>query len=174
MLAPTTDSTRGSPHAKSALLRPIESAFELIRGPANRTTRGTVSFVPKHSAARYARSPPVRSSGSAWLAPFFIGLAFCCSTSPRAASMPSLPAEFRRFLKIENPAPRPNFIALCFAHAPEVEVLADRVAVIDAGRLLACDTVSRLKLSTGASSLEEVFLRLTGHDSAASSGDRVL
>ncbi|HEV1995689.1 MAG TPA: hypothetical protein VGR03_15260, partial [Candidatus Acidoferrum sp.] len=57
---------------------------------------------------------------------------------------------------------------------PEVELLADRVAVIDAGRLLACDTLSTLKLSTGASSLEEVFLRLTGNDAAASSGDRAL
>jgi len=57
---------------------------------------------------------------------------------------------------------------------PEVEFLADRVAVIDAGRLLACDTLSKLKRSTGASSLEEVFLRLTGHETAASSGDRAV
>ncbi len=53
----------------------------------------------------------------------------------------------------------------------EVELLADRVAVIDAGRLLACDAVSKLKLSAGSSSLEEVFLRLTGHDGAPSAGE---
>jgi ABC-2 type transport system ATP-binding protein len=54
---------------------------------------------------------------------------------------------------------------------PEVELLADRVAVIDAGRLLACDSPSNLKRSTGASSLEEVFLRLTGHGARISPGD---
>jgi len=53
---------------------------------------------------------------------------------------------------------------------PEVELLADRVAVIDEGRLLACDTPSTLKRSAGASSLEEVFLRLTGHGAEISSG----
>jgi ABC-type multidrug transport system ATPase subunit len=71
-------------------------------------------------------------------------------------------AEFRRFLKTE--ILRKGGTSLLFAShtLPEVELLADRVAVIDAGRLLACDTLSTLKLSTGAASLEEVFLRLTG------------
>jgi len=80
-------------------------------------------------------------------------------------------ADFRRFLKSE--ILRRGQTSLLFAshNLPEVELLADRVAVIDAGRLLACDTLSTLKLSTGASSLEEVFLRLAGRDAAASSGD---
>ena len=82
--------------------------------------------------------------------------------------------EFRRFLKSE--ILRHGQTSLLFAsHAlHEVALLADRVAVLDAGRLLACDTVSTLKRSTGASSLEEVFLRLTGHHAAASSGDHML
>jgi sodium transport system ATP-binding protein len=72
-------------------------------------------------------------------------------------------AEFRRFLKSE--ILRNGHTSLLFAShtLPEVELLADRVAVIDAGRLLACDSPSNLKRSTGVSSLEEVFLRLTGH-----------
>lgn len=71
-------------------------------------------------------------------------------------------AEFRRFLKAE--VLRRGQTSLLFAShtLPEVELLADRVAVIDAGRLLACDTPSTLKLSTGCASLEEVFLRLSG------------
>jgi ABC-type multidrug transport system ATPase subunit len=71
-------------------------------------------------------------------------------------------AEFRRFLKTE--ILRHGRTSLLFAsHAlPEVEFLADRVAVIDAGRLLACDTPSTLKRSTGSATLEEAFLRLTG------------
>jgi ABC-2 type transport system ATP-binding protein len=80
-------------------------------------------------------------------------------------------AEFRRFLKAE--ILRKGKTTLLFAShtLPEVEFLADRVAVIDAGRLLACDSPSTLKLSSGASSLEEVFLRLTGQNPTASQGD---
>jgi len=70
-------------------------------------------------------------------------------------------AEFRRFLKAEV-LRRGNTSLLFASHMlPEVELLADRVAVIDSGRLLACDTPSTLKLSTGAASLEEAFFRLT-------------
>lgn len=77
-------------------------------------------------------------------------------------------AEFRRFLKTEI-LRRGNTSLLFASHTlPEVEFLADRVAVIDAGRLLACDTPSTLKRSTGSASLEEVFLRLTGRGADAS------
>jgi ABC-type multidrug transport system ATPase subunit len=76
-------------------------------------------------------------------------------------------AEFRRFLKAE--ILRSGRTSLLFAShtLPEVEFLADRVAVIEAGRLVACDTVAKLKARANASSLEEVFLRLTGHDAKA-------
>ena len=77
-------------------------------------------------------------------------------------------AEFRRFLKSE--ILRPGHTSLLFAShtLPEVEFLADRVAVLDAGRLLACDTPSALKRSTGAASLEDVFLHLTGRGAGSS------
>jgi sodium transport system ATP-binding protein len=83
-------------------------------------------------------------------------------------------AEFRRFLKSQ--VLRGGHTSLLFAShtLAEVELLADRVAVIDAGHLLACETVSTLKRSTGASSLEEVFLRLAGHAAAAYGKERVL
>jgi ABC-type multidrug transport system ATPase subunit len=71
-------------------------------------------------------------------------------------------SEFRRFLKSE--VLRRGDTSLLFAShtLPEVELLADRIAVIDAGRLLACDTLSALKRSTGATTLEDAFMRLTG------------
>jgi ABC-type multidrug transport system ATPase subunit len=81
-------------------------------------------------------------------------------------------AEFRRFLKSKILSDGQTSLLFASHTLPEVELLADRVAVIDAGRLLACDAPSRLKLSTGASSIEEAFLRLTGHGAAARSGDR--
>ncbi|HYL85837.1 MAG TPA: ABC transporter ATP-binding protein [Candidatus Angelobacter sp.] len=80
-------------------------------------------------------------------------------------------AEFRRFLKSE--ILRSGQTSLLFAShtLPEVEQLADRVAVIDAGRLLACDSPAALKQRTEANSLEEVFLRLTGRRNDISAGD---
>ncbi len=71
-------------------------------------------------------------------------------------------SEFRRFLKSE--VLRRGDTSLLFAShtLPEVEQLADRIAIIDAGRLLACDTLAALKRTTGAATLEDAFLRLTG------------
>jgi ABC-type multidrug transport system ATPase subunit len=71
-------------------------------------------------------------------------------------------SEFRRFLKSE--VLRRGDTSLLFAShtLPEVELLADRIAVIDAGRLLGCDTLAALKNTTGAATLEDAFMRLTG------------
>jgi ABC-type multidrug transport system ATPase subunit len=71
-------------------------------------------------------------------------------------------SEFRRFLKSE--VLRRGDTSLLFAShtLPEVELLADRIAVIDAGRLLTCDTLAALKQTTGVATLEDAFMRLTG------------
>jgi ABC-type multidrug transport system ATPase subunit len=71
-------------------------------------------------------------------------------------------SEFRRFLKSE--VLRRGDTSLVFAShtLPEVELLADRIAIIDTGRLLACDTLAALKRTTGAATLEEAFMLLTG------------
>jgi ABC-type multidrug transport system ATPase subunit len=70
--------------------------------------------------------------------------------------------EFRRFLKKEI-VQRAGTSLLFASHTlPEVELLGDRVAVIDRGRLLACDTPAALKHRTGTTSLEGAFLHLTG------------
>jgi len=70
--------------------------------------------------------------------------------------------EFRRFLKSE--VLRRGDTSLLFAShtLPEVELLADRIAIIDAGSLLAFDTLAGLMNTTGAATLEDAFMRLTG------------
>ena len=72
-------------------------------------------------------------------------------------------AEFRRFLKSE--LLKTGDITLLFAsHSlPEIEFLADRVAVLDKGKLLAFDSPARLKARAETSSLEDAFFKLTGH-----------
>ena len=80
-------------------------------------------------------------------------------------------SEFRRFLKSE--VLRRGDTSLLFAShtLPEVELLADRIAVIDNGRLLACDTLAALKRTTGAANLEDAFMRLTGRAPHLIAGD---
>jgi ABC-type multidrug transport system ATPase subunit len=84
-------------------------------------------------------------------------------------------AEFRRFLK--NEILRRGDTSLLFAShtLSEVELLADRVAVIEKGRLLAFDTPAALKRYTGSDAMEDAFLRITGRPSPdATSGDFVI
>jgi ABC-type multidrug transport system ATPase subunit len=72
-------------------------------------------------------------------------------------------ATFRHFLKFEL-LERGRTSLLFASHSlPEIELLADRVAVLSEGRLLALDTPSALKQKTSSASLEEAFFRLTGH-----------
>jgi ABC-2 type transport system ATP-binding protein len=72
-------------------------------------------------------------------------------------------ADFRRFLKSELIARQGASVLLASHALSEIEFLADRIAVLDQGKLIAFDTPSALKSRSGASSLEEAFARLTGH-----------
>ena len=81
-------------------------------------------------------------------------------------------AEFRRFLKSEILRDGQTSLLFVSHTLPEVELLADRVAVLHAGGLLACDTPTALKRKTGSATLEEVFLRLADHRTETFSGDQ--
>lgn len=71
-------------------------------------------------------------------------------------------AEFRRFLKTEVLAGQGTSLLFASHSLPEIEILADRVALLQQGTLIAFDTPAKLKARAGAPSLEEVFFRLTG------------
>src|SRR5262249_43719793 len=72
-------------------------------------------------------------------------------------------ASFRQFLKSE--LLRRGATTLLFAsHSlPEIELLANQVAILSHGQLLAFDSPSVLKQKTSSATLEEAFFRLTGH-----------
>ena len=76
-------------------------------------------------------------------------------------------AEFRRFLSTQV-LQREKTSMIFASHAlSEIELLANRVAVLDGGRLVALDSVPGLLASTRAENLEQAFFRLTGVASLA-------
>jgi len=72
-------------------------------------------------------------------------------------------SEFRRFLKTEVMTAQATSVLFASHSLPEIELLADRVAILQEGALIAFDTPARLKAKSGASSLEQVFFHVTGH-----------
>jgi ABC-2 type transport system ATP-binding protein len=75
-----------------------------------------------------------------------------------------LDAQSRRSLwdRIRGMRDAGTTVFLTTQYLEEAEVLADRVAVLEAGQIVATDTVEGLMRTTGASTLEEAFLHLTG------------
>jgi ABC-type multidrug transport system ATPase subunit len=72
-------------------------------------------------------------------------------------------ASFRQFLKTEVLRAQGSSLLFASHSLAEIELLADRVAVLHDGKLLAFDSPARLKRDASAVTLEEVFFRLTGH-----------
>jgi ABC-type multidrug transport system ATPase subunit len=71
-------------------------------------------------------------------------------------------SDFRRFLKTEVVAAGGTALLFASHTLHEIEFLADRVAVLHEGKLLAIESPSRLKSRFAAGSLEEAYLRLAG------------
>jgi sodium transport system ATP-binding protein len=76
-------------------------------------------------------------------------------------------ADFRRFLKSEVLQRQGTSLLFASHTLPEIEYLADRVAILKEGTLVAIDTAAALKARSGAASLEEAFSVLTGHSAHA-------
>ncbi len=72
-------------------------------------------------------------------------------------------AEFRRFLKKEVISARGASLLFASHSLQEIEILADRVAILRKGSMVDIDTPAALKVKYGSESLEEVFLRATEH-----------
>jgi ABC-2 type transport system ATP-binding protein len=80
---------------------------------------------------------------------------------PTRSLDPLAAAEFRRFLLQDIVGAHGTTMIFASHTLAEVEQLAGRIAVLDSGRLLACDTLSGLKAAAGADTLEESLEILT-------------
>jgi ABC-2 type transport system ATP-binding protein len=80
---------------------------------------------------------------------------------PTRSLDPLAAAEFRRFILQDIVGAHGATLIFTSHTLAEVEQLAGRVAVLDGGRLLACDTPAGLKSAAGGSTLEESLESLT-------------
>ena len=80
---------------------------------------------------------------------------------PTRSLDPLAAAEFRRFLLQEIVGAHGATMIFASHTLAEVEQLAGRIAVLNGGRLLACDTLAGIKASAGADTLEESLEVLT-------------
>jgi len=71
-------------------------------------------------------------------------------------------ADFRRFLKAEVLRGWGTSMLFASHTLQEIEFLADRVAILNEGKLLAYDTPAGLRGTTASTSLEMAFAKLTG------------
>jgi ABC-2 type transport system ATP-binding protein len=81
---------------------------------------------------------------------------------PTRSLDPLAAAGFRRFLKTEVLAQQETCLLFASHTIQEIELLADRVAVLQEGKLLALDTPVVLRGATSSASLEEAFAHITG------------
>ena len=81
---------------------------------------------------------------------------------PTRSLDPLAAAEFRRFLMHDVVGALGTTLIFASHTLAEVEQLAGRIAVLDGGRLVACDAPAALKTASGASTLEEALETLTG------------
>jgi ABC-2 type transport system ATP-binding protein len=80
---------------------------------------------------------------------------------PTRSLDPIAAAEFRRFLKSQVVERQGTTILFASHTLAEVEQLADRVVLLDKGKMLACDSPDGLLAATGAANLQEALERLT-------------
>jgi len=71
--------------------------------------------------------------------------------------------DFRRFLKAEILGRQGTTLIFASHTLPEIEYLADRIALLDDGRLIDFDSPAELKARANAATLEDALSRLTGH-----------
>lgn len=82
---------------------------------------------------------------------------------PTRSLDPLAAAEFRRLLRDDWVRRRGTTLLFASHILSEVEEIADRVILLDQGRLIACDSPQGLCSSTGARTLEGVIARLVRH-----------
>lgn len=81
---------------------------------------------------------------------------------PTRSLDPLAAAEFRRFILQDIVGAHGTTLIFASHSLAEVEQLAGRVAVLDGGRLLACDTLPAIKSTTRAGTIEEALEILAG------------
>jgi ABC-type multidrug transport system ATPase subunit len=79
---------------------------------------------------------------------------------PTRSLDPMAAADFRRMLKDDIVRRRGTTLLFASHTLAEVEEIADRVILLDHGKMIACDSPPRLRAATGAATLEAAIERI--------------
>jgi len=85
---------------------------------------------------------------------------------PTRSLDPIAASEFRRFLKDERVGAHGTALFFASHTLGEVEEVADRVLVLDSGRVVACDSPSNIGRAADNVPFSEAISRLISHDPA--------
>lgn len=95
------------------------------------------------------------------------GPAILLLDEPTRSLDPLAAADFRRLLKEDLVRGRGTTLLFASHTLAEIEEIADRVVLLEEGRMIACDSPLGLRASTGAATLEGAIARLTRYPIAA-------
>ena len=122
--------------------------------------------------ARSRPTPAACAAASTWPPAWSPAPACCSSTSPRPASTRAAATTCgTSSASLTNDGVT---VLLTTQYLEEADQLAEQIAVIDHGRMIATGTPQELKASTGSDTLDDVFLALTGHDIEPTENDNDL
>ena len=86
---------------------------------------------------------------------------------PTRSLDPLAAAHFRRLLKEDLVGGNGTTLLFASHTLSEIEEIADRMILLDKGRIIACDTPRGLRAATGAATLEDAIARLARHPTPA-------
>jgi ABC-type multidrug transport system ATPase subunit len=152
--------------------------FAQLRDLAPAEVRRRIAETAERVGITYALDRQVRTLSSGTVQRLSLARAVMHAPSvllldePTRSLDPLAAAGFRRFVR-DDLINRHGTTLLFASHSlTEVEALADRVALLDSGRLLFCGTLAEMRASTPSGNLEEAMARLTRHFSAGREDSR--
>jgi ABC-type multidrug transport system ATPase subunit len=146
--------------------------FAQLRNLAPKEAGRCIAATAERVGIAHALDQPVRTLSSGTVQRLSLARAVLHSPSVLLLDEPTrsldllAAAEFRRFVREDLIRTHGTTLLFASHSITEVEALADRVVLLDAGRALFCGTLDELRATTPAGSVEQAMAHLVGRSGA--------